>query len=82
MGTNYINTAIKIWAWNDAPEHLKALSQHGGDEEGICIIPDGVDEPWWLSRMWDQYGEPQVVNLEPEELSISQKMCVIIWAHA
>jgi hypothetical protein len=30
---------IKVWDWDDAPEELKALSPHGGDEDWVALIP-------------------------------------------
>jgi len=30
---------IRVWAWKDAPEELKALSQHGGDEDWLALLP-------------------------------------------
>lgn len=30
---------IKIWRYRDAPVHLKAMSEHGGDEDYIALVP-------------------------------------------
>lgn len=30
---------IKIWPFYDAPEHLREMSQHGGDEDYIALVP-------------------------------------------
>lgn len=35
---NYPNH-IRIWRWEDSPEELKALSNHGGDEDWVALIP-------------------------------------------
>lgn len=37
--------AITVWAWDDAPEDLRALSPHGGDEDWIVVLPPG-----WLKH--------------------------------
>jgi hypothetical protein len=31
--------AIHVWAWDDAPGGLKALSRHGGDEDWVVHMP-------------------------------------------
>ena len=66
--------SIKIWEFEDAPEEFKALSEHGGDEDGIIFIPAGVKEPWWLESLWRSYGGEQRIE-NPEGT-------YIIWAHA
>ena len=30
---------IRVWAWEDAPQELKALSPHGGDEDWLALLP-------------------------------------------
>jgi len=30
---------IKVWKWESAPEELKALSHHGGDEDWVALVP-------------------------------------------
>lgn len=30
---------ILVWPWDDAPESLKALSTHGGDEDWVAHVP-------------------------------------------
>lgn len=40
---------IRIWSWRDAPEELRALSPHGGDEDWVALIPpkmSGRYIPW------------------------------------
>lgn len=66
---------IMIWSWAHAPAMYKALSEHGGDEDGVILIPAGVPEPDWLERLWIMYArEPQRIETESGT--------VIIWAHA
>lgn len=32
-------SVIKLWPWSDAPEEYRALSDHGGDEDWVMLIP-------------------------------------------
>jgi hypothetical protein len=72
--------AILVWAWDDAPKELQALSTHGGDEDGIALLPPGMatnldNVPWWLERMWD-------TSASATHYQTSDGAPVIIWAHA
>lgn len=31
--------AITVWNWHDAPEDLRALSEHGGGETWVALVP-------------------------------------------
>lgn len=33
------DSSIRIWAWVDAPGELRAFSDHGGDEDWVCLVP-------------------------------------------
>lgn len=35
---------ILVWEWKDAPQELRALSEHGGDEDWVAEVPPAVDE--------------------------------------
>lgn len=35
---------IKVWFFEDAPENLRALSPHGGDEDWLALIPAALVE--------------------------------------
>lgn len=41
---------ILVWKFEDAPDHLKALSRHGGDEDWLALIPVGLADEWigWM----------------------------------
>lgn len=69
----YKQSAV-IWTWKDSPAALSALSEHGGDEDGVAWIPAYVDIPWWMERIWIQYGDPQIVDF-------GDFGRVVIWAH-
>lgn len=47
-----MNKAIQVWRWEDAPEHLKKLSDNGGDEDWVALVPFGLDESYipWLEE--------------------------------
>lgn len=71
-----IFNTICVWEWEKAPEEFRKLSRHGGDEDGIAIIPPQYEEiPYWLSRMWDNYGDPQIETC-------SDGTRIVIWAHS
>ena len=36
----YNNNTILIWPWDSAPESLKILSHHGGDEDWVAWVPN------------------------------------------
>ena len=55
------NKHIKLWAWKDAPEHFRALSRNGGDEDWVALIPDELDAPSWLEAM-DSCRDPQIFH--------------------
>ena len=40
--------AIRVWRFHDAPPELRALSNHGGDEDWLALVPAGFDDwiPW------------------------------------
>lgn len=42
--------AIIVWRFEDAPEHYKALSTNGGDEDWVAFVPGSLDEHYigWL----------------------------------
>lgn len=39
----------KVWRYRDAPPALQGLSQAGGDEDWLALVPDSMDHcyfPW------------------------------------
>lgn len=67
---------ILIWDFYDAPHAYRAFSTHGGDEDGLVFIPKGVEEPYWLEKLWSNYGGEDRIAL-PDGTGT-----LIIWAHA
>ena len=43
---------IQIWSFYDAPEELQSLSDNGGDEDWVAIIPEHLKDEWigWLEE--------------------------------
>ena len=42
--------AILIWKFEDAPKKYQVLSQNGGDEDYIALIPNGMEIPVFLEE--------------------------------
>lgn len=44
------DTHIRVWSFYDAPEALRALSTHGGDEDWLALVPPHLSDEWigWL----------------------------------
>ena len=40
--------AMLVWYWKDAPGELRALSDHGGDEDFISLLPLNKEAPSWM----------------------------------
>jgi len=68
-------SAIIVWAWRDAPEELRALSGHGGDEDWVGLCPDD-----W-TPMWMNGGTPFGV-CDASEHTLPDGRTVVIGAHA
>lgn len=37
---------IRVWRFHDAPADLRALSEHGGDEDWLALIPAPLADQW------------------------------------
>lgn len=40
--------SIVVWSFYSAPGELRCLSNHGGDEDYIALLPHGMDAPSWM----------------------------------
>jgi hypothetical protein len=40
--------SIIIWKWWDAPGELRCLSDHGGDEDWVALLPPDIEQPSWM----------------------------------
>jgi hypothetical protein len=49
---------ILLWSFQDAPEELRKLSGHGGDEDFVLFIPTVrlTAEPEWLENFLNDYA--------------------------
>jgi hypothetical protein len=43
---------IRVWRFQDAPEELRNLSTHGGDEDWLALVPPILNDKWipWLKE--------------------------------
>ena len=41
---------IRVWRFDDAPNELRELSEHGGDEDWLALVPASLADNWlpWL----------------------------------
>lgn len=67
--------AMVVWEFYEAPEWVRGHSGHGGDEDGIIWVPNGVELPWWMERLWCAFA------CDPDVIKFSDGI-LIIWAHA
>jgi hypothetical protein len=45
----YKDKTITIWPFEDAPQEMRDLSQHGGDEDWVAFVPVSLEDryiPW------------------------------------
>lgn len=56
---------ISVWEFDKAPQEYKNLSQNGGDEDWVVLIPKADQTHYyipWLDRI-DSCNEPQEFTL-------------------
>ncbi len=43
---------IAVWPWAEAPQDLKVLSQNGGDEDWVALVPAKWADMWlpWVEQ--------------------------------
>lgn len=66
---------IKVWKFQDAPESLQKLSDAGGDEDWLILLPLGMTYEnmyWLLSNSF---------NSEPQRIELPNTQQVIIGSH-
>ncbi|GIV03692.1 MAG: hypothetical protein KatS3mg015_2522 [Fimbriimonadales bacterium] len=67
---------ILVWRFADAPEELQRLSQHGGDEDWLAVVPPPGDVPAWMDT-GTSFGVFRV-----SERELPGGYVVVIGAHA
>lgn len=65
-----------LWPFSDAPVQLQALSQNGGDEDWILVVPAGEQVPFFAEE-GSRFG---CCTVEVHELSCGRR--VLIGCHA
>jgi len=73
---------ISIWRFHEAPEELRALSTHGGDEDWLAELPPSFDRnpPDYLYRLARGTADEYQLMLLDHPAKPGWKVC--IGAHA
>lgn len=69
--TMLLTNSIIVWRFRDAPEFLKKLSDNGGDEDWLALVPESYRDKdgflsyinWVESSGFDTCCEPQEIPL-------------------
>lgn len=75
--TDLARDAIIVWRFEDAPSLYREMSNNGGDEDWVVLIPPKVYEyclPYWLENL-DTCRDPQIYT-------ISNGYLVLIASHS
>ena len=67
---------IIVWSFYDAPGELRCLSNHGGDEDWVALMPKGTEQPSWMES-GTRFG---CCDVSPHQLDDGRT--VYIGAHA
>lgn len=72
---------IRVWSFYDAPEELRNLSNHGGDEDWLALIPPSLADSYipWMEAGHAGFGVCDVSTHQHPELP---GFVVKIGAHA
>lgn len=68
---------IMVWPWDDAPQSLKDLSTHGGDEDWVAHVPLHFSA---MYIPWLENGSFGICDISKHELSDGS--VVYIGAHS
>ena len=70
--------AIRVWRFYNAPQKYQQLSDHGGDEDWIALVPKGMD-PDAINWAWEgtAFGRCDV-----QRIDLPTGEVVLIGAHA
>ena len=70
-----METCIKVWPWENAPEDYKAICSQGGDEDWIVFVPYELRDileyglPTWLIKI-DTMEEPVMFDVSDGTLFV------------
>ena len=71
---------IEVWKFKDAPEELRNLSDHGGDEDWLAVIPPQMNNTY---ISWMEQGTPfGISDVEYYEHPYKEGYQVVIGAHS
>lgn len=73
---------IKVWAFHEAPEELRALSEHGGDEDWLAIVPPYFYKGWRNPPVWLERGSFGCAGIDKHNHPTLPGWKVYIGAHA
>ncbi len=63
---------VIVWRFDEAPEELRALSRHGGDEDWLAVLPFGQTMPVWMAP-GSAFG---VCDVSEHELIDGSTVCI------
>ena len=54
------NKPIRVWSFEDAPKRYQNMSEHGGDEDWLAIVPNAYVSSMYLDGLpnWMTEGSP------------------------
>lgn len=68
-----MNEPILVWRFADAPEEFRALSEHGGDEDWVAVVPVALRHAW---IPWLEFGPFGVCDISEHLLADGRKVCI------
>lgn len=72
---------ILVWRFQDAPQHLKDTSPHGGDEDWLAVVPSEVYEREGIPAWAEEGGAFGYCNVS-DSLVLPDGQHILIGAHA
>lgn len=67
---------MQVWRFDDAPEELRRLSRHGGDEDWVVMVPAGYEPVTAMNLVERLTVSDSEVHIQPDGSA------VYITAHA
>ena len=61
------NSFVRLWNFENAPDELKYLSDHGGDEDWIALVPASMKDKYYSLIECSDYERSG--NLSRKELT-------------
>lgn len=73
------NEPIKVWPFHDAPDELRSINNHGGDEDWLALVPPNIGHQW---IGWMESGTPFGYSCVSEEEHPTKKgYYVVVGSH-